>query len=370
MTLRIELIDDLKKLSSEDIAQINRLAPHPFLCWEWMGSWLEAFAASYQPFVLIVREGNETVGVAPWCLERRTAGGRTIVFIGSGKACTDHLTLSVAPQHRHSVCETIAGWLAGSDGRTRWDMIELIGVDAVDETIAALAQSMQSVSLPFERTEGDPCYAVSLPSSWDEYIHLRSKSGRREIRQSLKSIDEGTISLVRIETTDELERYWPDFIALHQKRRDDAGTSNCFEYPHFEQFLRTAAARLLRSGHLQFLIAFAESKPICAHFAIADDHAWYFYQSGMDPEMSHLRPGLSVFCHAIRESIQSGRTVFDMMRGDEPYKLRWRAEPVATQQLRAFSPTGRAQVHKQVRQTGITFKNLVKHSLGVGTPRT
>ncbi|MCC9600510.1 GNAT family N-acetyltransferase [Stieleria sp. JC731] len=370
MALRIELIDNLACLSDDLIDQVNQLATHPLQRWEWMGSWLECFASTYQPFILVLYNEDQVIGIAPWCLERRPCGGRTLVFIGSGKACSDHLSLLVRPENASTFGQMIAQWLINPLHRTLWDTMELIGADEADKTIAKLTGAMRDSQLEVETSAGDPCYAVDLPATWEDYVQRRSKSGRREIRQSLKSIDDGTIDLVRITSVSELDRHWSDFIELHRKRRDDAGTSNCFDFPNFETFLRTASARLLDAGYLQFLIAFAEGKPICAHFAVADADGWYFYQSGMDPEMSHLRPGLSVFCHTIRESIQAGRTKFDMMRGDEPYKLRWRAEVVPTTVIRSYSPTGRARVRQQFLKTGVTFKNLMKHSFGVGTPRS
>ncbi|WP_436717608.1 GNAT family N-acetyltransferase [Roseiconus lacunae] len=370
MPLRIELIDRSELLSDDVIEAINRLAPHPFQRFEWMGSWLEAFQSTASPFLLAVYQKDEIIGIAPWCLQRRAIGGRTIAFIGSGKACTDHLTISVGAGNKQRVTYAIARWLTAPEHQSLWDSLELVGVDLKDETINELATALNEAGLDVERESGAPCFAVPLPDSWDQYVQLRSKSGRREIRQSLRQIEDGTLKLDRIRTCEELGSHWHQFVALHQKRRDDAGTTNCFDYPGFDTFLKLAASRLLESGYLQFYLAYANDKPVCAHFAIADQDTWSFYQSGMDPDASAMRPGLSVFCHTIRESIESGRKTFDMMRGDEPYKLRWRAEEVATQVVRTYSRSGLAQIRKQVSKTGVTFKNIVKSGISLGTSRT
>ncbi|MEM6473620.1 MAG: GNAT family N-acetyltransferase, partial [Planctomycetota bacterium] len=129
-------------------------------------------------------------------------------------------------------------------------------------------------------------------------------------------------------------------------------------HSHFEQFLRTAAERLLSKGQLRFLVATAEDQPIAVQFAVADESTWYFYQSGMEPELAELRPGLSVFCYAIRSSIAAGNQVFDMMRGDEPYKLRWRASLRPTQEVRAFSPRISSQVRGGMVKVGSILKSL------------
>ncbi|HEY4593430.1 MAG TPA: GNAT family N-acetyltransferase, partial [Thermoanaerobaculia bacterium] len=52
----------------------------------------------------------------------------------------------------------------------------------------------------------------------------------------------------------------------------------------------------------------------------------YFYQSGFDPAHSALSPGTLLVAQAIRRAIEEGKTAFDFLRGDEPYKRRWKPQ--------------------------------------------
>jgi CelD/BcsL family acetyltransferase involved in cellulose biosynthesis len=276
------------------------------------------------------------------------------------------------------VCKAVAEWLVGANTKgvpnlprkMVWDALELIGVDMMDEPINCLAQAMRDLGLTVQQSAGIGCYVIDVPATWDDYVKMRSKSGRREIRQSLKSIDNGAITVRHIRTEQELDEVWDQFVALHQRRRHASGTTGCFDDPSFERFLRRAASRLLDVGLLKFVIASTNDTPVAAQFAVADEENWYFYQSGMEPDASHIRPGLSVFCHAIRETIESGRKRFDMMRDDEPYKLRWRAELQPAQEIRVCSPNMTSQMRNQVYNAGVTFKNLVKSSFGLGQPQS
>ncbi|WP_182871010.1 GNAT family N-acetyltransferase [Rhodopirellula sp. JC639] len=378
MTPSIELISSVDQLSQGDLDRWNELAKNPLQRWEWLGSWWRAYQGDYRLCIVKVRRQDETIAFVPWCLEIRVGTGKTIQFLGSGKACTDHLSLLVSADDCDEVCAAVAGWLARSadvnqtpaDRRLVWDSIELIGVDREDPAMNELARAMRTVGLGVEQTEGLGCYAIKLPPSWDEYVRMRSKSGRREVRQALKNIDSGAIVVQRIECPRQLDSMWDQFVSLHQRRRHAAGTTGCFDHPPFEAFLRDAASRLLDAGLLELIVATNDGVPVAAHFAITDKDHWYFYQSGMDPDAEALRPGLSMFCHAIRESIVTGRTTFDMMRGDEPYKLRWRAELMPAQEIRVCSPRPAAQLRNQVVRAGVTFKNLVKSGLGIGQPQT
>lgn len=373
MGLSVELIPLVSKISQEDVNTWNDLASNPFQRWEWLGSWWRAYQRKHMLHILKVKREGETIAFAPWYLEKRVGTGRTLQFLGSGKACTDHLSLLVREVDTQEVCDTIAQWLVNVSAESQsavpkglvWDAIELIGVDQTDQPINCLVRSMQSQGLTVQQTEGEGCYVINVPDNWEDYIKMRSKSGRREIRQSLKNVENGTIKVRKIRDEAELDEFWGQFIDLHQRRRHTSGTTGCFDHPPFGLFLRGAASELLQAGLLELIVASIDDVPVATQFALVDNDCWYFYQSGMNPDASHVRPGLSVFCHAIRETIQSNRKRFDMLRGDEPYKLRWRAELQPAQEVRVCSPRNVAQVRNQVYNAGVTFKNLVK-SIGVG----
>lgn len=374
MSLSIELIDHVDQLSAEHLDRWNQLARTPLQRWEWLGSWWNAYQSRYNLYVLAVKRSDRLIAFAPWCMESRLGTGRTIQFLGSGKACTDHQSLLVDDSDVPEVCDAIAEWLGDAAIREMlsaaeipiWDSIELIGVDASDKPINCLTESMRASGLEVDTREGQGCYVVDLPDRWDDYVQNRSKSGRREIRQSLQNIDNGAIIVERIEDREQLENSWDYFVALHQRRRHASGTTGCFDHPPFGVFLREAASKLLDAGLLQVLIASCDGVPVAAQFAVVDRDTLYYYQSGMEPDASELRPGLSLFAYAIRESINDGKKRFDMMRGDEPYKLRWRASLVPAQEVRVCSPRPAAQFRNQFYRVGVTVKNFVKSGLGIG----
>lgn len=376
MSLTVKLISKAEDLSKDDLSLWNRLAKNPFLRWEWMGAWWSTYEPGNQLYVLKVCRHGTPIAFAPWFLEKRLGTGRTIQFLGSGKACSDHLSLIVAPDDCVPVCEAISCWLKDVVNKNLnrvkkeliWDSIELIGVDQSDEPVNCLARAMELVGLSVQQSEGLGCYAIDLPGTWEEYIQKRSKSGRREIRRAHKHIDEGKIKVHAITSQSELDAFWNQFVTLHQRRRQAAGTTGCFDHPGFETFLRSAASKLLKSGLLELLVATADGTPVATQFALVDEHTWYFYQSGMEPGASDLRPGLSVFCYAIESTIQSGRKRFDMLRGDEPYKLRWRAELCSAQELRVCSPRATAVMRSGAVTAGIGFRNLLKSGIGFGQP--
>ncbi|MEM6472753.1 MAG: GNAT family N-acetyltransferase, partial [Planctomycetota bacterium] len=277
MKLRTELVAHPSQLTEECRQRWNELARNPFQSWDWLGSWAEAFSEEYSPAILKVTSNQGRIlGFAPFCVENRLAFGRTISFLGSGKACSDHLSILAEEGKTTPVSRAIADWLVNHhSGDFSWDHLELIGVDLHDLGVDLLADALKKQGVQVEVKDGLGCYAIDLPLTWDEYVKMRSKSGRREIRQALRKIDDGKVQLKLVTTEQQLSQHWPHFVELHQRRRNASGTDGCFDHSHFEQFLRTAAERLLSKGQLRFLVATAEDQPIAVQFAVADESTWY-----------------------------------------------------------------------------------------------
>ena len=48
-----------------------------------------------------------------------------------------------------------------------------------------------------------------------------------------------------------------------------------------------------------------------------------YYQGGFEPTLGKLSLGTVLTSHAIRAAVDEGRSEFDFLRGEEPYKDRW-----------------------------------------------
>jgi CelD/BcsL family acetyltransferase involved in cellulose biosynthesis len=86
-------------------------------------------------------------------------------------------------------------------------------------------------------------------------------------------------------------------------------------------------ARLsIERGWLWLSILRLEGEPIGAIYAMALGETCYFYQAGFDPSKGSISPGTLLVAATIRRAIEEGKTKFDFLRGDEPYKRRWKPQ--------------------------------------------
>ena len=66
---------------------------------------------------------------------------------------------------------------------------------------------------------------------------------------------------------------------------------------------------------------------------------------------------------AIRTAIEEGQHTYDLLRGDEPYKAHWRAQPSPSVELRVAARRPVAQLRHGVWWAGGAVKGWVKSTL-------
>ena len=142
---------------------------------------------------------------------------------------------------------------------------------------------------------------------------------------------------------DELPRAMAILVDLHQRRRKTLGEKGCFASARFAGFYRDVVPELLRRGRVQLYWLEFDGRPAAAEYHLAGDGVLYVYQSGMEPELLEHKPGNLINLMIVRQAIERGYRAYDFLRGDEPYKARFGAQPRPSVELRIVPP--RAAAH-------------------------
>jgi CelD/BcsL family acetyltransferase involved in cellulose biosynthesis len=153
-----------------------------------------------------------------------------------------------------------------------------------------------------------------------------------------------------VRSVDDFDIAWPIFVDLHQRRRRSLGEAGCFLSPCFQAFHEEIARGLLARGMLRLHWLELDGRPAAAEYHFAAGGTIYAYQSGVDPDRLEEEPGRLAGIAVIREAIAEGFAVYDLLRGDEPYKAHWRATPTATEQITVVNPRRRSRARHAVHQ--------------------
>ncbi len=321
---------------------------HPLRSPNWLMTWWQQYLA-HGPhrrhretlFVLVVHDATGgLIGLAPWYCQRSAVTGTTVRFLGDGEVCTDHSTILAQPGSQWLVADQIASWLVKASRNRLWQRLWFESLDANDPMIARLVDRLETRGAYVQRRFATASWSVDLPATWDEYLALLSKNHRKKCRRIYRSwIESERIHVRHVQQLSELGTAMETLRKLHHLRRTSVGEKGVFEGARFRAFHQLAASRLWTTDQLQVLWLELDGRPIAAEYLLCSPTSVFAYQSGMDPSVTQVSPGNLAVIAALRWAIESGRQQFDFLRGDEPYKQRWKAKPTAAIDL-AVRPSG------------------------------
>lgn len=278
----------------------------PFQSPEWVGAWWEVYGSTKQPHVLSVWDGKDLAAL--WPLYRTRGGWRALRPIGLGSS--DYLHPLIRRQSPVDV------W-----GKLR-EGLESAPVDLID--LHQVRGDFGAEVLPGKKVEQATCLVLDLPSTYDEYLKTLSKSLRYDVRR----IERDTADRFRLRSCDETgtDAALDVFFEAHRSRWKKRGLPGAFVGKRSERFHRLWAAKAAPKGMLWLSVLEVDGKPAGAIYAMRAGSSCFFYQSGFDPSVASLSPGTLLVAQTIRRAIEEGLTTFDFLRGDEPYKRRWKPQ--------------------------------------------
>jgi CelD/BcsL family acetyltransferase involved in cellulose biosynthesis len=279
----------------------------------WAEAWWPHFARDAEPFVFVVRDGDEIVGLAPLVLRHR--GGFRILE-PAGMEPGDYWDVLAAPEHREAVAAAFAHALREHAGE--WDAWILRCLPADSPVEAALdAAGLRSLLRPRIQSP-----AIALPGSFDEYLASLSGSHRQNLRRHLRRLDDGEVTLRELTDPGELPDAIERWSRLRARQWQAAGRPINPQHltARFAGFLGDATKGMLPVGLAQFWEFERDGQVVGSYVNFADRRDYHWYLGGFDPDHHSLGLGKIAIGHGIRTSIAAGRRRYDFGRGAEPYK--------------------------------------------------
>lgn len=367
----------------------DEIAPHadcwdhlahgvPFRSWAWLSSWWRHYGprapcthgrtgdANMRLMVLgVLDTSGRLVGIAPWYLQRSTAKGWVLRWLGSGEVCSDHASILCMAEDADRVTEAIAAYLAGPNcacgARHCWDLLEVDGVDAEDSSVTRLLRQLEQRGCSQHENAPFRTWQLALPKTWEEFLGLVSKGHRKKLRRADRELFEtGRAVLRTVENCQQLDPAMEVLIDLHQKRRQMLGEPGCFASPRFMAFHREVARRLLLAGQLQLQLLELDGQTVAVEYQMASQGVTYVYQAGIDPRRLADEPGHLITTATVKRAIEQGGLAVDFLRGDEPYKEHFRAIARPLLALRVVPNRTTSRLRNQLWLAGRNVKHWLK----------
>ena len=283
----------------------------PFQTWEWQELYARHYRKLAKARILTLWDGETLIAV--WPLVREVGLWRALRPCGCGPS--DYL---------HTLVRT--GFEAESAARVQAEINRLSDIDLIDLHQIREIHGTADWPLADTRTHAT-CLVLDLPATYDAYLASIGKSLRYDVRKLDKSLfQEGRARIEPIGSED-IDRGLDTLFDQHKKRWRKRGLPGAF-FGKSVAFHRAWARIASEKGWLWLSILHLDDQPIGAIYAMTLGKTCYYYQAGFDPEKGSVSPGTLLVASTIRRAIEEGKTHFDFMRGDEPYKRRWKPQNI------------------------------------------
>ena len=380
--LEVFQLSTLAELASLRLRWNELAGDVPTRRWEWLEGWWRAYgnpirgAATDKELYLLAAFAapDRLVAIAPWYIEHSADYGRTLRFLGSGEVCTDHSTVLCEPGYERGVAEAIsrtlcdplhvADWLTQNSVR-HWDRIEFEAICHDDKMMQQLFAELERHNNLVHRRAAASCWRVNLPDSWEAYLSMLSKSHRKQLRRCQREFfDTGRAVVYRVHRAEELDQAWELLVGLHERRQRSLGKRGSFASRQYAAFHQTVAKEMLRAGLLRLEWLEVDGQTLAVDYYLTGKKTLYAYQGGIEPTALDYSPGQMILTASIQRAIAEGYRAVDFLRGDEPFKAHWRAEPKPVEDVRIIKRTASNRVRHGIWVASDHVKHWLKSGLG------
>jgi CelD/BcsL family acetyltransferase involved in cellulose biosynthesis len=285
----------------------------------WLRTWWDHYGGDRQLMILVARDGDRTVGIAPFAIAttkavKGLADRRTLTWLGQGSS--DYGDFIVPKRHG----EVMAGFVEHLFAmRSDWDRIDLREIREDSPNLQAFLAAMATAGLACETQESTTCLQAETDMPWDDYYAQVRAKFRSDVRRRLAKLEQiGPVKLVRHQMAG--EDLWADLLAVNEKHYDE---KNKQDLTRNLDFLKQVADRLGSTGWLD--ISLLKVGPDTAAYNIGFRFAdvVYHWKVGFQPDFYKFAPGRQLIRFLLEECCEDATTSFDFMRGAEDYKRNW-----------------------------------------------
>ena len=243
---------------------------------------------------------------------------RTLRFLGN-QAVTDYLGPISAPQDREAVAKAFVDAI----GSFEWKRAELFGLAVPTGWPEAIARSAKAAGYEVDEAQQDVCPRIEPLGTYEEYLASLDGKLRHEIRRKARRLErEAGPYTIRQSTAETLGADLERFYAMH---RSSSGPKGRFMHEDVAVLFTRIARAFEEEGWLRLTWLDLGGEPAAGMFSFAARGTWSVYNSAYDHSKGELAPGMVLMAETINLAAAEGCSIFDMLRGDEPYKYRFGA---------------------------------------------
>jgi CelD/BcsL family acetyltransferase involved in cellulose biosynthesis len=324
--MKLEIFSQFNKIKEQDWDNLlsQNAVNVPFLTYGYQRTWWEHKGGGEWPQaelrIVTAKQGEELVGIAPLFIGTRN-GKAEIHFIGSIEI-SDYLDFIILPQYTHEFISSLFQLIKEKKAQFP-GTIQLFNIPESSLSLEVIKEINRDSDWAIEIECAYHTPEIALSENWDTYLAGVDKKQRHEIRRKLRRAIESEDDVSWYITADRnsLEEDVDSFLSLMEI--DDKK----------KQFLTDAMRKQMNAiihwafdaGFLQLSFLTINDEKAAGYLCFDYDGKIYVYNSGFSFDYQYYSPGWVLLSFLIQHAIETGKTHFDFLRGDENYKYKFGA---------------------------------------------
>jgi CelD/BcsL family acetyltransferase involved in cellulose biosynthesis len=236
---------------------------------------------------------------------------------------SDYLDVIASPEFEDQIAEILLLYLEKAG-----DQFNQVDFDEIPDDsfmIRKVVPELKRRDWSFARIKKEMCPQIKLPDSMEQYLSELSSKIRYELRYSKRAETEKKVFSVKdAATRKETREAFDHFVRIHQNRWNREGLPGAFADGVYTGFMKEVTEVFFLKGWMRIKTVETENECLAVDYAFVYNNRVYDYQKAFDSTspLSKYGPGKTLMYNLIEQSIEEGRTVLDLLRGEEKYKMK------------------------------------------------
>ncbi|WP_405917082.1 GNAT family N-acetyltransferase [Streptomyces sp. NBC_00728] len=289
----------------------------------WLHSWWLSYGTPGRLRLVVVREGDELLAVAPLMRAR----GPLPTLVPLGGTISDYADVLLDDEHADRAAALLTGRLSAAARTALIDFREVRPGGAVERVY-------EHWRGPRRRVRDSLC--LELPAtSMDELVdRLPSAKAQQRVRAKLRKHTALGIEQ-RVVAHDEVDAALGRLLELHRLQWEGRKVTSEHLQERFSEHLVRSVGPMVRSGDAVVTEFRLDDTVMAVDLTLLSRRLAGGYLYGVHPQLRERKADVAVILldACSRHTESGGRGTLSLLRGDEPYKRHWRPEPVVNQRL-------------------------------------
>ena len=338
---------------------LNSESNNIFLAWEWLFNWWTSFNKEKKLKILLLRENDELIGIAPLFLcKSKRKNTYQIRFMGSTDVGSDYLDFISKKGSENEVINEIFKYL--NLNKDNWQIINLTDIPSKSESIGLMKKHYDSNYYTLIQ-KYTTCPYLPLPESHEIFLSSLSSNMRYNIKRKRRKFEQelkGQFIVVR--EKNEIHELYEEMVRLNLNRMKIKKIDSPFNKKSFYQFHKNIISYFVANDWLRLCFLKIKGYYIASLYIFKYGGRYYYYQSGFDPDWEKLSPGFLLFSYCIENAISEGIKEFDFLQGEEEYKYLWTNKTRTNLNVKVYRKFFRNAIRYMVEKNKPIVKSKIK----------